>query len=235
MRIHYIQHAPFENIAILGTWAKQHHYSVMGTRSAKGEQLPTLDQFDMLIVMGGPQSAVYYDKYDYLVAEVELIQQALAADKFVLGFCLGAQLIGVALGAAAQSSPAKEVGMFPVTLTEEGQHHPIFAGFPTTFKAMHWHNDMAGLPAHARVLAASAGCPRQIIQFSEKVYGFQCHLELTPAATQAIVDNCPEDLAEGKYIQTPDVMMAEDFDTMNHYMLTILNRLIKPAVSFPLI
>jgi hypothetical protein len=51
-------------------------------------------------------------------------------------------------------------------------------------------------------------------------------LELTPTATQSLIDHCPEDLASGPYIQSSEAMMAEDFAKMNAYMFNMLNRIV---------
>jgi GMP synthase - Glutamine amidotransferase domain len=49
-----------------------------------------------------------------------LIAECARAQKAVLGVCLGSQLIGEALGAKFGHSPEKEIGKFPIMLTEEG-------------------------------------------------------------------------------------------------------------------
>jgi len=42
-------------------------------------------------------------------------------------------LIGDAVGAKTLKSPEKEVGVFPITLTEEGLSDPLFYDFPLSF------------------------------------------------------------------------------------------------------
>src|SRR5580704_8403145 len=126
MRIHYILHASFEKLGAIEHWLNEHPCQVSGTHTYKGEPLPDSSQFDMLIVMGGPQSAVHLDKYPYLIDEVNLIRESIHARKAVLGICLGAQLIGVALGAKASVSPHKEIGVYPVQQTADAKEDPLF-------------------------------------------------------------------------------------------------------------
>jgi len=109
----------------------------------------------------------------------------VAAGTAIVGVCLGAQVVGEALGAPAEPSPHPEVGAFPVTLTADGRKHPFLAGVEPTFLAGHWHRDMPGLTAAAVVLATSAGCPRQIVAYGRHVYGLQLHLELTSGRCRA--------------------------------------------------
>jgi len=105
MRIQYILHASFELPGVIRDWANQNQFSEKFCRPFAGEETPDPAEFDFLIVMGGPQSALKVDEIPYLQQEVALIQQALKRNVPVLGFCLGAQLLGVALGAKAEQSP----------------------------------------------------------------------------------------------------------------------------------
>ena len=59
------------------------------------------------------QSPLQIEESPYLADEIAAIKAALAQNKRVLGFCLGAQLIGEALGAKTARSPEKEVGVYP--------------------------------------------------------------------------------------------------------------------------
>jgi GMP synthase (glutamine-hydrolysing) len=77
-------------------------------------------------------------------------------------------MIGEALGASYEHSPNREIGVFPITLTEEGKNDTIVGKFPGTFPVGHWHGDMPGLTPNAAVLATSEGCPRQIVRCALK-------------------------------------------------------------------
>lgn len=63
----------------------------------------------------------------------------------MVGICLGSQLIGEALGAKVCQSPEKEIGHYPIALTEAGQQHPLFSHFGSPLTVGHWHNDMPWL------------------------------------------------------------------------------------------
>jgi len=225
MRIQAILHAAFEPLGIIEEWAEERQHDVTITRSYDGEPLPNSASFDFLILMGGPQSSLELKKYPYLREEIALIKQALNENKLVLGVCLGAQLIGDALGAKPERSPEKEVGVFPIELTSHARDDALLKDFPEQFDVMHWHNDMPGLPSSAQVLARSRGCPRQIVRFSPRAYGFQCHFEVTASVAQGLIDRCPSDLSPSRYVQSADQILQSSFDSFNHKMKTILDRL----------
>src|SRR4029453_12799540 len=68
----------------------------------KGDEVPTdLDELRVLIVLGGPMGVadVGSEKYPFLALEVETLRRLVAADRPVLGICLGAQLLAHAAGA----------------------------------------------------------------------------------------------------------------------------------------
>lgn len=214
MRILYLIHAPFETPGIIESWASEKGYQQTCACPFKGETLPSPSSFDLLIAMGGPQSAGHLDEAPYLKDEITLIRQALKAEIPVLGFWLGAQLLGVALGAHVERSPFKEIGIYPITLTDEGMQDPLLAHCSKEFPLFHWHNDMPGLTDESVILAKSAGCPRQIIRYSSLAYGFQCHPEMTLQGATELVKNCPEDFVPGKYVQTPQEILSYDY-TLN--------------------
>jgi len=70
------------------------------TRWYAGKRAPDPAAIDLLIVLGGPMSVNDESAYPWLAAEKDFIRRWIAADRPLLGVCLGAQLIANALGAA---------------------------------------------------------------------------------------------------------------------------------------
>lgn len=226
MKIICITHVDFETPGIIQEWATHKKFDFKIIKPYKGDDFLPENDFDFLIIMGGPQSACHLSQDPYLFDEVAFIKTAIDEDKIVLGFCLGAQLIGHALGAPASRSPEKEVGVFPITFTDAAAHDPIFKDFDKTFHATHWHNDMPGLTADAELLAYSAGCPRQIIRYKKNVYGLQCHLEITKNGIATMIKECSDDLKPSAYTQNKEQIMANDYESINSLMIKILDKLI---------
>lgn len=236
MHIHFIVHEHFEAPGAYENWAKRHGHILSYSRVYQGEPLPdNITAIDFLIVMGGPQSPVtttaqcaHFDT----IAEQQVIKKAINAGKVVLGICLGAQLIGEALGARYQHSPEREIGKFPITLTDYGVAHPLFNHFDKVLEVGHWHNDMPGLTADAQIVAYSEGCPRQIVAYSDLVFGFQCHMELTKDVVTLLIAN--DDLsaaAHNRFVQAPNILLNHDYDEMNRKLYTFLDKLEKTYKS----
>ncbi|MBT1811383.1 type 1 glutamine amidotransferase [Enterobacter roggenkampii] len=232
MHIHFIIHEHFEAPGAYEIWGKSRGCSLSYTRVYQGDPLPEeLGHTDLLIIMGGPQSpATTREECPWFDAQAEkaLISRAIEEGKTVIGVCLGSQLIGEALGAAFCHSPEKEIGKFPVRLTDAGKANPLFEGFGSVLNVGHWHNDMPGLTPQAKVLAYSEGCPRQIVQYSERVYGFQCHMELTPEVVELLIEHSQNDLrrvGEFRFVETAEKLRSHDYREMNQVLFSFLDKL----------
>lgn len=234
MRVHFVLHETFEVPGAYLKWAQERGHQVTMTKVYEREALPeTVDEIDFLIVMGGPQSPdedratfSYYDPQ----AEIELIQKAMKADRYIVGVCLGAQLLSVAYGAEYEHSPEREIGVYPVDLTLEGLADPHVALFGANFDSGHWHGDMPGLTEDAVVLATSQGCPRQIIRFSPKHYAFQAHLEFDPEAVDLLIAADGEAVLEAQsqtlpFVEKPEAIRAYDYHEMNAKLYVFLDSL----------
>lgn len=230
MKLHVVMHESFEAPAAIITWAENNNFSVSYTRLYIGETLPqATNEFDFLIVMGGPQSpATTIKECPYFDAQKEsdFIAKAIKDNKFVLGVCLGAQLIGEALGAKFAHSPNREIGVFDLTLTDDAKIDPIFSKFPKQFSCGHWHGDMPGLTKDSKILAYSEGCPRQVVRYTPKVYGFQCHFEFTPEAIEGMIQNCSDEHEKYKdlpYIENAEKLKTHDFTEINDKLFIFLD------------
>lgn len=207
MRLHYLQHVPFEGLANIAIWAGEHGHSITGTRLFASEPLPSLDDFDMLVVLGGPMNVDQHDLYPWLPGEKHFIRQATESEKSILGICLGAQLLARVLGAEVKPNLHKEIGWFPISLTEEGKKSSFFADFPNSFDAFHWHGDRFEIPIGASRLAESHACPNQAFRYGDRILGLQFHLEYSETSIAAMIDHCGEELTTGPYIQCPAEML----------------------------
>jgi len=233
MKIHFIIHETYEGPGALLRWAEERNYSVSSSRVYLEEALPLANNpIDLLIVLGGPQSpstSVAACHYFNANEEVSFIRACIENNKAVLGVCLGAQLIGEALGAKFEQSPEKEIGYFPIHLTEAGRQQPKLAHFTATETVGHWHNDMPGLTPTSKVLATSAGCPRQIVEYSPIVYGFQCHLEFTTESlTELIAASSDEfkSIEQYDYLQAPENIIAHSSLPMNALLFEFMDNLV---------
>lgn len=230
MKIHFIQHENYESPAAIEQWATAHNHQSSYTKDFLYEKLPEqIDNIDMLIIMGGPQSpSSSLEEFPYFngKAEISFIKQAIRKDKIVFGICLGSQLIGEAMGAKTEHSPNKEIGNFKIHFTENAIIHPVFSQFPSELVVGHWHGDMPGLTDNCEILAYSEGCPRQIIKYAPKVYAFQNHWEFTKEAVNQLIIHSEKELAETKYlpyVQTKNEILNYNYNEMNQYLFRFLD------------
>ncbi|WP_341644189.1 type 1 glutamine amidotransferase [Thauera sp. SDU_THAU2] len=234
MKIHFVVHESFEAPGAYEIWVKARGHQASYSRVHEHEPLPqSIDDIDLLVVMGGPQSpsttreeCPHFDSK----AEQALIARCAAAGKAVIGVCLGAQLMGEALGARCEHSPEKEIGKFPITLTAKGKANDKFAHFGDTLEVGHWHSDMPGLTERATIIAYSEGCPRQIIEYGDLVYGFQCHMEFTPEVIELLIAASEPELATltaHRFVQQPEALRANDYGDMNQKLFGFLDELMR--------
>jgi GMP synthase-like glutamine amidotransferase len=227
MRLHALQHVPFEDLAAIGSWAQARGWSVSTTHLYKGEVLPTQDALDWLVVMGGPMNIYEEARYPWLAAEKRFIAQAVKAGKTVLGVCLGAQLIADALGAAVVKGPHAEIGWFPVIKDPAADRTKVGRVLPASFEAFHWHADTFKLPDDAVPLGRSKACACQGFIYQERVLALQFHLETTAASAAALIKHCGAEIGDGPYEQAAAGMLAdpERFDRLNALMKTLADTL----------
>ncbi|MBP7603164.1 MAG: type 1 glutamine amidotransferase [Spirochaetes bacterium] len=233
MRIHCIQHVPFEGPAAVKDWALERGHVLSRTALYDNESLPAMDEFDWLIVMGGPMGVYDEDMYPWLAAEKRFIGRSIAEGHTVLGICLGAQLMAAALGGTVRANARREIGWFPVRLLPEAGRIPAFARLPREFDAFHWHGDTFGIPPGAVRAAESDACPAQAFSYNDRVIGLQFHLESTPESVEALVRNCAGELVEGAYTQDAGALRAnpERFARLNALMRAFLEGMEEAAVT----
>jgi GMP synthase-like glutamine amidotransferase len=227
LRIHYLQHVPFERPAGIATWAHRQGHTVTGCRLDRGQPLPSFADFDWLVIMGGPMSVHDEGVYPWLADEKKLIERAIKARKRVLGVCLGAQLLADVLEARVYQNRHKEIGWFPVHLTPQATSSSVLAGFPEPFPAFHWHGETFEIPAGALHLARNEACENQAFEYGGTALGVQFHLEVTPSVVQALIQNCRADIGSGRYQQPPDQILAcwKEFGIIRRLLYRMLDRL----------
>lgn len=203
MKLHWLQHVPFEGPGTIEAWARQRGARIQCTRWHAGETAPDPADIDLLVIMGGPMGIYDEAEYPWLAQEKAFIRRAIDAGTRILGICLGAQLLADVLGARVYPGPHKEIGWHP--LTRAAQAPPLL---PDTLTAFHWHGDTFDLPEGAVRLASSEACLNQGFLFGEHIIALQFHLETTPESMEALIDNCAHELVDGPHIQPAEQIRA---------------------------
>lgn len=238
IRIHAVQHVPFEGLGHIGTWIKDQGHRLTLTRLYAGEQLPRPEAFDRLVILGGPMNIYEDDRYPWLARERELIREVVDTGKSAVGICLGAQLLADALGSPVFAGKEKEIGWWPITLTGEGKNSGFLDGLPERPTVFHWHGDTFDIPKGAVHLAESEGCTSQAFVYDNRILGLQFHLESTPETVRELLTHCGQELVPGPYIQSEArIIAAEDglYRGINELLETLLNRLGGREKAYPAI
>jgi len=228
MRLHWIQHVPFEGLGHIDEWATGKGYSISVTKVFENTLFPRTDDIDLLVIMGGPMGVYDTDVYPWLAPEKEFIGKAINDGLKIIGICLGAQLIADVLGAKVAKNPEKEIGWFNINQEKgyTGLLKGIFENSPDVF---HWHGDTFGIPSGSELVCSSEGCINQAFDYKGKVFGLQFHLETTPSSAQDIIKNCGDEIKTGgKYVQSEKKVAADSakFERLNSIMENVFERII---------
>ena len=180
MKVIVFQHIAVEHPGIFRDFMKEDGISLDTVELDEGEIIPNLENYDALIVMGGPMDVWQEDEHPWLSLEKQAIRHAIVDLGLpFLGFCLGHQLMAEALGGKVGKMTEPEVGILNVELTKAGQASNFFSGIPQKFKSLQWHGaEVCEAPPDSLILAQSPICAIQALQYGETAFSMQCHIEL---------------------------------------------------------
>ena len=144
---------------------------------------PALGEVDLVVALGGPQSA--NDPYPALRSERRYFADAMASGVPVFGVCLGAQLMARALGGEVGPTGGYEFGLRKMWVTEEGSRDPVFGKLRVPLVPT-LHGECFSVPpgavelAFGYMLCRDGTFRRQSLAFrSGSSYGFQFEPQLT--------------------------------------------------------
>jgi GMP synthase-like glutamine amidotransferase len=224
-RVGVLQHFGCEHSGVFGEALREVGHELQTVALLDGAAVPGAGEFDTWLVMGGPMNVDEVERYAWLRPERALLAELIAADRPVMGVCLGAQLIARAAGARVYATRPKEIGLFPVELTPAAAEDPLFRLFENPQEVFQWHGDTFEQPAGAVQLARSARCEQQAFRVGRRVYGVQFHLECTGEIVANLRKACARELAA-----LPPEDAFEQFDDRLEAALARQNELAREVI-----
>lgn len=226
MRIHWLQHVPFEGLGMIEPWATERGHILTATRLFENEALPLPGEVDLLIIMGGPMGVHDQARHPWLEREKLFLEDYVRSGKPALGICLGAQLLAHVLGAEVSRNPHPEIGWWRIHRSPGGASIP----WPEECDVFHWHGDRFALPDGAELLCSSEACDNQGFVWKGRVVGLQFHLEMTQPDIQRLCDHARDEIVDSPYIQPveqlapPAAEHQERLRTLLHMLLDGLSQ-----------
>lgn len=230
MKIHYLQHVPFEGLGMMAPLILKDGHRLTSTKFFKPYMMPSVQDFDCLIVMGGPMGVDDDSVYPWLRDEKKLIEDAVKHKKNILGICLGAQLIAQVLGTKVYPNKYREIGWFDIETTQAVNDTILADVFPQKKNSVfHWHGDTFDIPKGAVHIAKSEGCLNQGFVFENHIIGFQFHLESTQQTIKNLILNCSDEIDGSKYVQSETKILSKTgyFTNINNLMRRVLEVMMK--------
>lgn len=195
MKFACLQNHPSEGPAAIGDWIWERKFE-LGIFECFSGEFPEPDDFDGLIVMGGPMSVSDASWNEAVAGALEAVRIFLETGKPILGICLGAQMLAFEAGGNVIEGPEKEIGWYPVRI-HRGQGEHLLSDVPDQSVVFHWHGEQIELPRNATLLASTPVCPVQAFHLREHQLGLQCHWEVTHDSLEGMVSAFEGELLAG--------------------------------------
>lgn len=170
LNIVVLQHTENEGPGNIKTWANVHGYKLNIFYPYRTSFLPSSEEIDFLIMLGGPMSV--NDNTSWMKRERELIKKLCENNIPILGICFGAQQIAKSFGSKVFKGSVKEVGWGPIY-----RKNGDLLNLPKEMEVLHWHEETFELPAESELLYSSTHIENQAFILNKNVIGLQFHLE----------------------------------------------------------
>jgi len=183
MKIIVLQHIKIEDPGYIKDLMLNDNVDLKTIELDEGEIIPKdLSIYDAMFCMGGPMDTWMEKDYPWLIDEKKRIKEFVVdLKKPYLGFCLGCQLLGEAVGGSVVKSKSPEIGMLNINFSENKKSDLLFNEFPSQIKSLQWHSyEVQELDKikDITLLASSPETKYQIFKYQNHAYGIQFHIEI---------------------------------------------------------
>jgi GMP synthase-like glutamine amidotransferase len=203
--LHVLQHVDFEGPGNIAAWARDRGVDLHPVMRFAGAPLPRTAAHEGIVSLGGPMSVHDEAAHPWIRPEVEWLREQAALQRPILGICLGAQLLAVALGATVTRCSEREIGWFSVIPEEPSSNG---SWLDPAVPVFHWHGEQFDLPPGSRRLASTEACPTQAFVRGRSL-GIQFHLETTPGIAAALTRACADEIDDSPRVQSRNEILAD--------------------------
>lgn len=208
-----LQHSPDVEPGFFGTYLDEKSIPWQLIRIDQGElPVASMQPFAGLGLMGGEMSV--NDPLPWIEPVCQLIRQADAANKPVIGHCLGGQLMAKAFGATVRQHVRKELGWGTLHIADARLGQEWLGQRSGSIPTFQWHGDTFAWPVGSQPLLTGSWCERQayVMERQGKVahLGMQCHMEMTPELVERWVDKGAGEIASAMGGDAVAVQAAAD-------------------------
>ncbi|MGZ4199962.1 MAG: type 1 glutamine amidotransferase, partial [Thermoleophilia bacterium] len=175
-RVTILQNESAAPAGIIGECLREAGLRLDVRRIDDGGEVPTgLTDCDALIVLGGDMNVGEESEYPFLIAERELMAEAVRSGFPALGICLGAQQLAASCGGGVSRRASTAFGWrsFAVHQVDD-----LLAGIDPKTRVFSWRDYACRLPGEAVLLASGDGDP-QVFRLGSAAWGVQFHPEVT--------------------------------------------------------
>lgn len=220
-----IRHVDIEHAGFLGDILYNIGYNLHYLDTPNNQLLNApIENYSLLIVLGGYMGAYEIDKYPFLKYELDIIEHALKINMPILGICLGSQLLAKVLGANVYKANQKEIGFFEIQKVCDNKY---FEDFPNKFTAFQWHNDTFDLPHNAVRVFSSDIFKNQGFVYNKAV-GLQFHIEVDESMiSRWLIEYGDEIRKEGLNPQDILISAKSKVTELKKYIKNFINKLLK--------
>ena len=183
-RILVFQHLHLEHPGIFRDFFKEDGIDCHVIELDENQQIPDLNYYDALWVMGGPMDVWQESEYPWLVEEKAAIRKAVSELGMpYVGICLGHQLLADALGGEVGLGEHTEVGVMEIYKTDAGKNSSYLKKMPNKMNCLQWHSaEVKHAPIGMDILSYSEKCSIQSLSSGSRVLTMQYHQEITASA-----------------------------------------------------
>jgi len=183
MKIIILQHINIEDPGYIKDLMIKDKFELTTIELDEGEKIPNdLSKYDAMFCMGGPMDTWMEKDYPWLIDEKKRIKEFVVdLKKPYLGFCLGCQLLGEAVGGSVVKSKNPEIGILNINFSDNKKSDLLFNQFPSQIKSLQWHSyEVQDLDKKKDItlLASSPETKYQIFKYQNHAYGIQFHIEI---------------------------------------------------------